>query len=60
MGLVVGVAVAAVVAWAAAPWVSMVRRGTVDAQTVAGWRREYVIPTQRRAPDDARVRERSV
>ena len=59
MGFVVGAAVAAVVAWAAAPWVSMARRGTVDQRTVAGWRVEYRVPAPRRAPDDARVRERS-
>ena len=59
MGLFVGVAVAAAVVWAAAPWVSMVRRGTVDTRTVAEWRRECVIPAPRRAPDDAPVRERS-
>ena len=49
MGFVVGVAVAAVVVWAAAPWVAMARHGTVDARTVAGWRREYVVPAPRRA-----------
>jgi hypothetical protein len=59
MGFVVGVAVAAVVVWAAAPWVAMARHGTVDARTVAGWRREYVVPSPRRAPDDAPARERS-
>jgi hypothetical protein len=59
MGIVVGAALAAAFVWAAAPWVSMARRGTVDSRTVAGWRQECAIPAPRRAPDEAPARERS-
>jgi hypothetical protein len=59
MGIVGGAALVAVIVWVAAPWVSMARRGTVDARTVAGWRRECVVPAPPPAPDDDRVRERS-
>ncbi|MDT7741305.1 MAG: hypothetical protein QOE59_383 [Actinomycetota bacterium] len=59
MEIVGGAALIAVIVWVAAPWVSMARRKTVDQRTVAGWRREYVVPAPRRAPDDAPVRERS-
>ncbi|GAA4841040.1 hypothetical protein GCM10023201_33950 [Actinomycetospora corticicola] len=50
-GMVVGVAAVAALAWVVAPWVDMVRRGTLDEQALAAMR-EPVIPTQRRPPDD--------
>ena len=59
MGIIGGAALVAAAAWALAPWVAIARHGTVDARTVAEWRREIAIPAPRRAPDDVPARERS-
>lgn len=48
---VVGAAVAGAIAWVAAPWVAMARRGTIDERTVEGWR-DVDLPQPRPAPDD--------
>ena len=61
MNIVVGiiaVGAAGLVAWAAAPWVSMGRRGTVDSRTLAACRVECVIPSPRRTVEDLGARER--
>jgi hypothetical protein len=59
MGWIAGAVAAGLVAWAAAPWVSMCRRGTIDTRTVTGWRHECAVPAPRRAPDDEPSRSRS-
>ena len=51
--LVVGAALAAL-AWIAAPWVAMARRGTLDDQARAAMR-EPVVPRPRRPVDDTRI-----
>jgi hypothetical protein len=58
VGMIV-VGAAGLVAWAAAPWVSMGRRGTVDERTLAACRGECVIPAPRRAPDGSPSRVRT-
>jgi hypothetical protein len=53
-GVVAGLAAAAAAAWSAAPWVSMHRHGTLDAQTRAAVRAESerVRTCRTPAPDD--------
>ena len=58
MIIIVGLAAVGAVAWAAAPWVAMARRGTVDARALAEWKTERVVPGPRRAPDDHPVPSR--
>ncbi|GLZ51675.1 hypothetical protein Acsp07_12920 [Actinomycetospora sp. NBRC 106378] len=46
-------AIAAGIAWVAAPWISMARHGTLDEQALEAMR-EPVLPAPRKAPDDVR------
>jgi hypothetical protein len=59
VGMIV-VGAAGLVAWAAAPWVSMGRRGTVDGRTLAACRMECVVPAPRRSVEDLGPRERGI
>ena len=58
MKVLVGAAVVAGIAWIAAPWVAMARRGTLDQQALADMRAS-VIPRQRRPLGTATDAERT-
>jgi hypothetical protein len=50
--LLVSAAAVAAIAWFAAPWVEMARRGTADRCALEAMRREALVPLPRRPPDD--------
>lgn len=48
----VSAAAVAAIAWLAAPWVAIGRRGTLDRRALEAMRREVVVPGPRPPPDD--------